>query len=136
MRSRRMRSRRGRWGRISNKPITDRFSTRSHASQPAATMREPAMPAKRACGRRWRSALMSCAPKLSPDCSPATRTMSTERLPDDSNPLAPRRGVVEERDQRLQLRLILRQLLDLLGGLDQLQLRAVQDAIRIANVSD
>ena len=46
-----------------------------------------------------------------------------------SRPAPPRRGIVEERDQRRQLRLRGRTLIELLGCLVQLQLRAIQDPV-------
>src|SRR5690606_4533007 len=74
--SRLIRSKRGKCGTISNKPMTAKLSACSHSSHPAATIRGPAIPAKRAFGRRARIASMSCARRLSPEVSPATRTNS------------------------------------------------------------
>src|SRR5208283_2592928 len=45
------------------------------ASQPAASSRGPAIPTKRACGTRERTASTSSAPSASPDASPATMPM-------------------------------------------------------------
>src|SRR5688572_28393909 len=44
-------------------------------SRPAACMRGPPMPSKRACGRRSLTDRIRCAPSTSPDASPATMPM-------------------------------------------------------------
>src|SRR5690606_4779180 len=152
-------------GMTSKIPITARLSARSQASQPAAIIRGPAMPAKRAFGSRRRKASISLLPRLSPEVSPATSTIKgpwaldsglcpeewrlisffltraqqpRARLAssDDSHPLPPRRAVVQEIDEGLELGLRLQAACELLGRLDELHARAIQHAVRIADVAD
>src|ERR1700722_14039838 len=64
--------RRGMWRMTSASPITESSSVVAQASQPAAIIFGPATPKNSALGTCARMAVMSAAPRRSPESSPAT----------------------------------------------------------------
>ncbi len=94
-------------------------------------------PAPHPRGRAVR--LSSAAPRVSPEDSPATRpiTSGSDMLA-QPRPSAHQaaRGGIDEAQQRLHFGMLAGQLAELHDGIGKLQLRAVQDAIRRAQVAD